>query len=397
MELQDIKTAVDEYHSETKNSVEILKKENKTLSAEVGELMKQANRPGMLDSIRAQTDPETKPETWINTQTKQAVPVLTHDKRLSRPGHTPSMGRILRGIALGGRADDADELAEERKSLSINPDPSGGYTVSGALSDEWIDVLRAQMVLSQAGARTVPMDTAELRIAKVTADPEVHWHAENASLESSDPTFGAVNLSAKTIVCLVRLSLELSQDSANIEEILERTITSAMASEIDRAGLNGVTEDAALAPGGVLNLTDRNSVTSIGTPTNWDFLIDGMYELSADNVALSDIGALIAHPKLWKNQAKLKTGITNDETTLVAPVDAQNIPKLWTTSAPEGTGIIADWRDLVFGVRNNITVRVLSESFMGSNLQMAVLAYSRVDFASVRDQSFCTLEGLTYT
>ena len=47
------------------------------------------------------------------------------------------------------------------------------------------------------------------------------------------------------------------------------------------------------------------------------------------------------------------------------------------------------------GVRKDINVRVLSEAFMGSNLQVAVLAYARVDFAATREQSFCTLEGIT--
>ena len=40
-------------------------------------------------------------------------------------------------------------------------------------------------------------------------------------------------------------------------------------------------------------------------------------------------------------------------------------------------------------------MRVLTESFMGSNLQLAMLAYARVDFAAARADSFCTLEGIT--
>jgi hypothetical protein len=52
-------------------------------------------------------------------------------------------------------------------------------------------------------------------------------------------------------------------------------------------------------------------------------------------------------------------------------------------------------RDLLFGVRKGITVKVLNETFLGSNLQIAVLAYARVDFGATRHQSFCTLEGIT--
>ena len=67
---------------------------------------------------------------------------------------------------------------------------------------------------------------------------------------SADLTFGAVTLDSKTCVCLVKMGLELSQDSANIEEILSNVIVSAMGVEIDRAGLVGVTTNAAVAPSG---------------------------------------------------------------------------------------------------------------------------------------------------
>jgi HK97 family phage major capsid protein len=229
-----------------------------------------------------------KPEAWLDVKTRRPVPVLTHKMRLadleqSKSDAPPiSVGRMLRGIVLGSRAPDAKELRDEFKALAIVPDPAGGYTVPTALSAGWIDALRARMVLSQAGARTIPMDTRDLTIARVLTDAVVSWHGENAALANSDPTFGAVNLTAKTVVGLVRFSLELGQDSANIEQILQSTLTSATAQAIDSAGLNGVAVDAAAAPTGIMNLSGRNTVTSIGAPTTWDWVVDGMYELAVD-------------------------------------------------------------------------------------------------------------------
>lgn len=370
------------------------------LEKDLGDMQKTAGRPFAQDT----TTSATKPETFFDVKTKKSVQVLSHSHNLaaleSNSKAAPSIGRLLRGIVLGGRADDANELADERKSLGIGSDPAGGYNVTGGLSAQWIDALRANMVLSKAGCRTIPMDTGTLSLARVVDDPTISWHTENADLGTGDPTFGAVNLQAKTVVCLVRLSLELSQDAGNIEQILASTINNAMAGAIDRAGLVGVTSNASAAPAGVMNLANRNSVTSIGAPTSWDFLVDGMYELAADNVAMDNIGAFIAHPAVWKKMRKLKTGITNDNTPLTMPAEIAALPKLWTTEAPltggtTASGIIADWRDLLFGVRKDINVRVLSEAFMGSNLQVAVLAYARVDFAATREQSFCTLEGIT--
>lgn len=371
------------------------------LEKETRELSKKAGRPFAPDAIR---DNQQRLEKFIDTKSGKAVPVFAHADKLAaleqKAAGAPSIGRLLRGIILGGMAKDADELAEERKSLAIFSDPTGGYTVSESLSNEWIDALRAQMVLSKAGARTLPMEDGKVSLARVTASPTISWHGENVALPEGDPTFGAVNLNAKTCVCLIKLSLELSQDSANIEQILQQTIVSSMAAAIDSAGLNGVTTDASAAPAGVFSLADRNTVTSIGAPTSWNFLLDGIYELLADNVAMADIGAFIAHPTVWKKMAKLKTGISSDLTTLVQPPEVAALPKLYTTAAPlvSGTtaaGIIGKWGDLIFGVRKNITVRVLSEAFMGSNLQVAVLAYARCDFQATRAASFCTLEGIT--
>lgn len=379
------------------------------IEGDILELAKKANRPQVSGAAI-----DTKhTEQFIDAKSGKSIPVLSHTDKLltleqkadsiSEMEHRsdmPSVGRLLRGIVLGGRAADAAELAEERKALAINPDSSGGYTAVGALSNEWIDALRAQMVLSKAGARTIPMDTSSLSLARVTADPTISWHRENAALPEAALTFGKIDLNAKTCVCLVKLSLELSQDSANIEQILQSTINSAMAAAIDRAGLVGVTTDAAAAPAGVMNLANRNSVTGIGAPVNWDFVVDGMYELMLDNVAEENIGALIAHPAVWKKMRKLKTGITSDETALTMPAEVAAMRKLWTTAAPltggtTAAGIIADWRDLIFGVRKDITVRVLSETSMGSNLQVLILAYARCDFAATRQESFCTLEGIT--
>lgn len=342
--------------------------------------------------------------TMLDVKTGRSIPSLTHkDSLVATEGGSqdlPSMGRILRGIVSGGRAPDADDLATERKDLSIGVDSSGGYTVQGALASSWIDSLRANMALSQAGVTMIPMDTKALSLARIVQDPQAFWHAENAALTASDPTLGQANLSAKTVACVVKLSLELAQDSANIEQILTSTITSALAQEIDAAGLTGKVNNAALAPSGIMNAAGRNKVTAIGAPTSWDFLLDGLYELMLDNVPQEKIGAFIAHPALWKKLTKLKTGIASDQTSLSVPGAIATIPKIWTTSAPftggnTCAGIVGNWSDLIFGIRKEITVRVLSETLMGSNLQIAVLAYARVDFVPAREASFCTLEGIT--
>lgn len=361
------------------------------LKKTVTELEKKAGRP------RPGADgPVPMPgEAWYDTKTRQPVRVLTHDQPVSTHRQPGRVGRMLRGLVMAGRADDAAELTEERKALGVSSDVDGGFTVSGTLANEWIDALRAAMVLSRAGARTIPMAGATLSLAKLTADPTVTWHGENALVPEASPTFGMVTLSARTAVCLVKLSLELSQDSANIEQILSSTLVNAMATAIDSAGINGVATDAAAAPAGLVGLSGRGTVPAVGAPTSWDFAIDALHTLLAANVPMGDITAMIANPDLWKTMAKLRTGIASDNTPLTMPAEVAGLQKLWTTAAPTGKAIFGNFADLLFGIRQNIQVKVLTEAFLGSNLQIGVLCYARCDFAATRPASFVTAEGIT--
>lgn len=373
------------------------------LRNDLNNIEKILNRPGALGGSQRRTAGKPR-ETWIDAKSRRPVAVLAADESLAAlepRGDEPEIGigRLLRGIVLGGRAHDHRQLADERKALGVGNDTAGGYTVTGALAREWVDLLRAQMVLTKAGARTVPMEAGELTLARVTADPNIVWHGEGGSITPSEPTFGAVRLTARTAVCVVKFSLELAQDSANIEEILQRVLTASMAQAIDSAGLVGVTVDAGAAPSGIFNLSGRNTVTSIGAPTSWDWLVDGLYELALDNVPLESVGALIGHPAVWRKMVKLRSGLAGDNTPLTMPAEVAALPKLWTTAAPLSAGtasaVIGHWPDLLMGVRQDLTVKLLQERFLADTLEVAMLIFARVDFAATRADSFCTLEGLS--
>lgn len=341
-------------------------------------------------------------EKYVNVKTGETVPVLAHKDRYSdlQPNKSGmSFGRWMRGILTGKFADDRKELTEEMKALATSPDASGGYTVPEPLSREFIDLLRNNLVLSRAGARFVPMTSKTLSLAKLTGDATVEWHAENANVNSSDPTLGIATLSAKTIVGLVKFSVELSEDSINIQEMISRSLSQGTALAIDRAGLGNVITNG---PSGIMSFSGRNRITGIGTIDDYDPWIDGMGALLTANVPLERIGASVMGPGTWKALAKLKTGLANDKTPLRKPDALANTPFLVTNSVASSSGspttevaYLADWNDLLYGVRTDINVRVLNEVFRGSNLQVAMLVYARVDFAATREQSFVTLEDFS--
>lgn len=332
-------------------------------------------------------------ECWFNTQTGEPIHVLAHGERLAaqeRNDTGTTFGSWLRNTIIGWKGDDR----------AIRGDVStSGITIPAPLAPEVIDRVRAAMVLSRAGVRTVPMDYKTLTMARITGDPTVAWHAENAALAESDPTFDAVTLTSKTVVALVKFSLELAQDSANFEEACTRSLTSALALAIDQAGLTG--PGSATEPGGVSGFANRRTVTAIGAPANYDFLLDGVGALINGDEPLDEIGATILHPRLWTDLAKLKTGLAGDQTTLRRPPAIEQMPLLVTSSCPVTVGppdtttaFVGDWSELMMGVRKDIQIVPLREAFLGTNLQVALLVYARVDFQPQHEESFATLEGI---
>ncbi len=204
MDMTDVISAVEAGNTAVgelkKNLVADMDEQKKRLLA----LETKANRPNLFGSGSPIVETKSA-ETWIDAKTQRPIQVLEHKHSLAalepklENVNVPSMGRLLRGMVLGGRAHDAKELEEERKSLGFSDNTAGGFTVPAQLSAQWIDLLRARMVLSQAGVRTVPMDSKTLTMARVTGDPVTLWHPENAALTAGDPTFGAVTLDAEDV------------------------------------------------------------------------------------------------------------------------------------------------------------------------------------------------------
>jgi len=346
---------------------------------------------------------ETTGPKFYDAKTGKLIQTLGHKDKMSdldehRNRSGVSLGQWLHATILGERAPD--DVRQAVKALATAPDGAGGYTVPKPLAGSFIDLLRAELVLSRAGVTTVPMESKTLTIAKVVSDPYVSWKAENAAINGNDPTFDAVELEAKTLVGLVKFSLELAQDSSNIQSILERCVTQAAAHAIDHAGLLGTVAEG--GPLGVMTYAGRQQITSVGSFSSYDPFVDAVGKLLAVNVPLDRAaGAAIMGTDVWTSLAKLKTGITGDKTPLVRPSAIQNMQFLPTTAVPtsggspqDGNLFVADWGDLLFGVRKDITVQVLREAFLGSNLQLAILVYARCDFMPVRESSFVTLEDV---
>ena len=338
---------------------------------------------------------------WRNGEGRgeHRVHVLTREQRFAdhiehAEQSEVSFGGYVRAMILGARNE------AERRALSEGSDSAGGFTVATQMSAQIIDAMRAQTTVIRAGAKTVPMITDKLSIARLDSDPTATWHAENAAdFSDSSPTFSRVQLQARTLVALVKCSREVLEDSTNIESALRNAFAQAMALELDRVALLGT--GAANEPRGVANFPNANQV-SMGTNgavvSGYDNLIDGLYELQLDNAG--DPTAAIMHPRIFRDFAKLKDG---QGLPMRRPEVVTNLPFLTTTQIPindtHGTATTAsriflgDYARLLIGIRTSLRIELLKERY-AENFQYGMLAYLRADVAAERDQRFCVIKGV---
>ena len=300
-----------------------------------------------------------------------------------------SAGGFLRALVSGAKTD------AEHRALAAGTDAAGGFTVPTVTSAELIDLARAQMVLTAAGARVVPLTTSETVFAKLLTDPVAAFRAENAAVAESDPTFGAVTLAPKSIAVLVKASVELMSDSINLERELPLILARALAVEIDRAGLIG--SGTSNEPRGIVNYT---GLTANGFGGG---AISGYQPLLQARGALHNANErLTAFVMSSRDENAFASLIDTQGQPLQMPRVLEQVQMLHTTAMPadggtgddESTIIGGDFTQLMMGVRSDIRVELLRERFM-DNLQFGLICHARVDFAAARESAFTILPEVT--
>lgn len=335
-------------------------------------------------------------QTTTTTETADLSPVLTREQRCreyitrrggalyaGEPGaDTIRFGAVVRALVLGDRRGLSDL---ERRVLSEGTDSAGGFTVPEVLGAQFIDRVRNAMVVMRAGAQTVPMSSDTLHLARLKqpgATPAPVWKAENAPITASDLVLERVTFTARTLPMLIKLSIELSEDSSNIDAIIEREMSATMALELDRVGLLG--SGTAPEPRGVKNQPGISTGT-LGTPTNWDFLVDAAGQLWTMNHE--------PNASIWGAAFAIAAGKFKgtDGQPLAKPAAVSGITE-YRTNQVSADVFVGDFTQLMVGLRTSFKLessRVAADAF--ENLQIAVRAYLRADVQLAHPEAFTVL------
>ena len=353
-----------------------------------------------LDQVtRTVSGANSKASSWVDAATGKPLTVLNSSDKLadsSRDDHrhgTINFGDIVRGMATGKATPDV------RNALSEGTDSAGGFTVPAILLPQLIDRMRAQQVCIKAGARTLMLDTMKTSIARLDTDPTAAWRNENAAVANSDAVFSAVVLQPRSLAVIVQLSMELLEDSINLNEAMQLAFSGSFAVELDRAALFGTGTPP--QPLGIFN-TAGIGLVSMGVNgallTNYDPFVDA-WQILADANSPEPTAAIMA-PRTSAKAAKLKD---TQNQPLRKPPLIEALPMYSTTSTPitqtQGTSniassvIVGDFSQLLFGIRTDLRIQLLRELYAATG-QYAFLCHLRADVAVEHPQAFCKIIGV---
>lgn len=307
-----------------------------------------------------------------------------------------NLTKMIRGMVTA----DWRGAAREFKAYTEGTSSAGGVLVPTPLSGQIIDLARAKTRVIQAGARTVPMTSQTLKMARLTADPSPGWRSEAASITESAGTLDSITFTARSLACLSKISWELLEDAENIGDVARDGFVNSIAHEIDRVALRG--SGTPPEPKGVKN-TSGITTTILGggsngdTPANFDFLVDAIQVLRNANFEPS---AVIDSPRTETTLAKLKD-TTNQP--LQAPDAVKALPRLPTNqignayTVGESTNCsevyVGQWDHLLIGMRTELRIIPLTERYADTG-ELGLVAWIRADIQLARPTAFNVITGV---
>jgi len=302
--------------------------------------------------------------------------------------------KYLRGLATG----DWQDAAAERRAMAEGTNASGGFLVPSILSATLIDLARNSTQVLKAGATLIPMENRTLAVPKWLADPAAAWHSENAAIALVDPTIGSVLLTAHTLAANVVVSRELLEDAPTVSERLSEAFAKQFALKLDMAALYG--SGTVPEPLGVKN-TPGVALTPLGangaTPVSYDFVVDAAGRLADANETPTGV---IYSGRTARSLSKLKD-------TLGQPIELPDyiasLPRYSTNQVGNGLTVgtstdtsdvfVADWSQLLVGVRTELQISVLAERYADYG-QVGFVAWMRSDIAVARAKAFDVTTGV---
>jgi len=289
-------------------------------------------------------------------------------------------GMYLSSLAGDRRAQDF------MAAQSGGTDNKGGFSVPDPLSNALINLIEDRGTARQKAQRIV-MSSDTWSVPKVTAQATIYYPAEAAAITESDVTFGQVQLTAKKLAALVKMSTEITEDSVlSMLDVVVDSIAYSIALEEDKNLFNGVAggvntsgiagdasvDDTNVASVAALALTDLTECASgignpvVGAVNEW-YMSPVVFHSQVRDLLNAAGGNAVAD-------------IENGQRPLLLGYPVNLVSCL--PAAPASGELVAAFGDLrigaYFGDRRALNFKTLNELYM-ENDQIGVVATERID------------------
>ena len=213
---------------------------------------------------------------------------------------------------------------------------TGGFTEGGALvaqqymAGDFIDLLRKKCRVMALGATQLTGLVGNVVIPKLSSASSASWLQEGAEIPASQPDFGQVKLSPKTLAARVILSRRLLLQGAPGAEMLVRNdLANIIGVELDRVAING--SGIGQEPTGIINSANIGSVVggTNGAALTWQQCVDLIAAVESNNAENASSAFLV--------NAKTKSK-------LLATSKAANTAEMVWEYLDNGEGRIAGYR-----------------------------------------------------
>jgi HK97 family phage major capsid protein len=291
----------------------------------------------------------------------------------------------------------------ERGQLEERVLTAGTTVGTDLLGGQFIDRLRAALVVRRLGATVLTGLVGNVDIPRLTTSATTGWVAENAAVGISDPVFDKVSLTPKHVGARTEFSRNmLLQSSPDVEQLLRNDFARVLAQVVDEAAIEG---GGTNEPVGILATAGIGDVAlgTNGAAPTWDAVLSLIKEVEIDN---AEGRAFLTNPKAVKKmRASVRVASTDSRMIQEEPNVLAGYPLASTNLVPsdlvKGTSgavcsalIFGNFSDLILGYWSELDVLVNpyeSTSFSKGNIQIRGMITMDVDvrhaesFAAIKD------------
>lgn len=299
------------------------------------------------------------------------------------------------------------EVFEKRVLTTAAPvgGPGSNLIATDLMGSQFIDLLRAKLVVRRLGARVLNGLVGNVDIPKLTTSTTAGWVAENAAITPADPEFDKVSLTPKHAGAITEFSRNiLIQSSPDVEQLLRADMAQVLAQAVDAVAIQG---GGSNEPTGILGTSGIGDVAmgTDGGAITWPQVIDLIAEVEIDNAEGS---AFLTNPKVVKSARKtVKVSSTDSVMVMNDPGTLAGYPLASTTLVPSNltkgssSGVCSallfgNFSDLLLGYWSVLDVLVNPyESTAYTKGNVLVRAMLTMDVAVRHPESFAAIQDLT--